>query len=161
MYLGTLGWWLLVLGRLISHFWMGTRLNKLSCLVPEIFSLILWICCRVCSYIHFLLATWLSVWISWCTWCAHLRRMCAGWLVLKNCEGAQINFCHGNMWWLNLYPYILSSLALIPIWSQISLCCCMLVITWNISSFIFCLGNVSHLQRKNTWLAPHFGSVWP
>ena len=80
---GTLGWWPLGWGRLISHFCMGTYLNKLSYLVPGILSLILWISCKVWSEIHISFTTWFYGWISWCTRCDHLRHMCVDGVVLK------------------------------------------------------------------------------
>ena len=108
----------------------------------------LWIYCRVWSDIHILLGPLFSGWISRCLRCAHLWSMCAGGLVLKNCEGVQINFLQENLWWWNLYLYIWSSFALIPIWFWIFLCCCMLVLTRNMSSLILCAGKCSHSQRK-------------
>ena len=111
---------------------MVTCLNKLSCLVQEISSLVLWIYWRLWSDIHILLATWFSGWISRCPWCAHLRRMCEGGMVQKNREGVQIHYFHGNMWWWNLYIYIWSSISLIPIWFMISLS-----LAWTDLKYIF------------------------
>ena len=148
LYLGTLGWWTLVWVCLISHFWMRTCLNKLSCLVSMIFSLVLWISCKLWSDIHISIAPWFSGWISWCPLCAHLRHMCADGLVLKHYGGVQINCRHGNWWWWNLYLYIWSSLVLIPVWFRISIWCCILGLTWNLYSLIFCVGKGSHWQRS-------------
>ena len=148
MDLGTLERCTLVCGRLIYHFCMGTRLNKLSCIVPRILSLILWIYCKVWGDIHISISCWFSKWISRCPQCAYSRRMFADGLVLKNSEGVQLRCRHGNRLLWNLYLYIWSSLTLTPIWFRIFLCCCMLGLTWNISCLILCVVNGSHWQRK-------------
>ena len=75
---------------------------------------------------------------------AHVCR----WAGAKNREGAQIHCRYVNLWWWNLYHYIWYSLALIPIWFRIFLCCCMLGLTWNLFSLILCVGKDSPLQRK-------------
>ena len=148
MDLGTLRLWLLGWGCLISHFWIGACLNKLSCLVPDISSLIFLISCRVWSDIHISLTFWLSRWISWFPQCAHLGRTCTGGMMQKKSEGAKFHCHHDNMWLWNLYPYIWYSLALILIWFWIFLYCCMLGLTWNLSSLILCVRKGSHLQIK-------------
>ena len=158
--LGTLGWRPLVRACLWSHFWIVTCLNKLSCLVPRILSLMFWTSCKIWSEIHISLASWLSGYISRCTRCVHLWCMCADRLVLKNCEDVQINCFNGNWWWWNLYLYIWSSIYSIPIWFRIFLFCCMLRLTYNISSLILRVGKGSHWQIKNSWIDPYFGGVW-
>ena len=70
--LGTLVWCPLGWGCLISKFWIGSCLNKLSRLVPRIESLFLWIYCKVWSKIQISLAPWFSIWIYLCLWFAHL-----------------------------------------------------------------------------------------
>ena len=143
--LRTLVYWTMGWGCLISHFWMGTCLNKLSCLVQRISSLVLWISCKVWSDIQTSLAPWFPRRISRCPRCAHLRHICANELILKNIEGVQFHCCHGNWWWWNLYLYIWSSLAFIPIWFHILLFFCMLGLMWNISSLILCVWKGSHI----------------
>ena len=79
-----------------------------------------------------------------CSFAVHVCR----WAGAKKCEGVQIHCHHGNRQWWNLYLYIWYSLALIPMWFQVLLCCCMIGLTWNLSPFIFCVGKGSHWQSK-------------
>ena len=78
--LWNLGWCPPGWGCLISHFWMGICLSKLSFLVLGIFSLILLISCKVWSDIY----TWYAV----CTICAGVENVfpsCTNWITSSTC----------------------------------------------------------------------------
>ena len=136
--LGTLGWLLLDWVYWISHFWMVTCSDKLSCLGLEILSMTLWIFCMAWIYIHISHAPWFFGWIVQCPQFVHLQCMYADVLVIKILEGVQINHQHVSQWWLNPCLDTWLSLCLDQRLSHIFFWFCILVLAWNICPW-FCL----------------------
>ena len=115
--------------------------------------------CVAWSGIHIPRAPWFFGWIFQCPQCVHLWCMCVDTLVIKILRGVQIHYHHGIQWWWNPYIGTWSLICLYQILSHILLCCCMLVLTWNRFSLIFCVGKGFHLQRMNIVLFTPCGGV--